>query len=112
MTKGKPLETLVKRDIDDVTPRLQRMFMILLKYSMMNIIYKPGKNMLVADCLSSAQLREAEELGRLSEVIHSITRSVCVSKDNYNVYRKLLDQDEDLKKFVTLLKMVGRDIII
>lgn len=50
----KPLETLIKLDIDDVTPRLQRMFMSLLKYPKTEIIYKPGKNMLVADCLSRA----------------------------------------------------------
>lgn len=54
----KPLETLVKRDIDDVTPRLQRMFMFLLKYPKMTIVYTPGKEMLVADCLSRAQLPE------------------------------------------------------
>ncbi|XP_055523239.1 uncharacterized protein K02A2.6-like [Wyeomyia smithii] len=37
----KPLETLVRRDIDDVTPRLQRMFMNLLQYPGMCITYTP-----------------------------------------------------------------------
>lgn len=54
----KPLETLVKRDIDDVTTRLQRMFMVLLKYPSMTVMYKPGKDMLIADCLSRAQLMD------------------------------------------------------
>lgn len=90
----KPLETLVKRDIDDVTARLQRMFMLLLKYPNMKLTYKPGKQMLIADCLSRAQLGEAEENNELSGIIHSITKSVCVSEDNYNVYREIMKRDE------------------
>lgn len=62
----KPLETLVKRDIDDVTARLQRMFMSLLKYPGITVVYKPGKEMLVADCLSRAQLPECSELSDMS----------------------------------------------
>ena len=45
----KPLETLVKRDIDDVSSRLQRMFLKLLKYPGLVIVYTAGKVMLVAD---------------------------------------------------------------
>lgn len=44
-----PLESLAQRAIDDVTMRLQRMFMFLLKYPHMSVVYKPGKDMLVAD---------------------------------------------------------------
>lgn len=90
----KPLETLVKRDIDDVTARLQRMFMFLLKYPNMNVVYKPGRDMLVADCLSRAQLQEIEEDKELSGMIHSVTRAVCASEDNYNYYRDIMKRDE------------------
>lgn len=98
ITDHKPLETLVKRDIDDVSMRLQKMFMMLLKYPLINVVYKPGKSMLVADCLSRAQLNEACELTGMSGVIHSVTRTVCVSKDNYDYYRLLLESDDNLKK--------------
>lgn len=100
----KPLETLVKKEIDDVTPRLQRMFMMLLKYPSMEIVYKPGKSMLIADCLSRAQLPDACESEELAGVIHAVARSACVSEDNYNYYRQILEMDENLKrvcKFVT-----------
>lgn len=90
----RPLETLVKRDIDNVTARLQRMFMSLLRYPKMNVVYKPGKEMLVADCLSRAQLPEVEENIELSEFIHSVTKSACLSKENYDLYRKTLQGDE------------------
>lgn len=94
----KPLETLMKRDIDDVTSRLQRMFMALLKYPKAEVVYKPGKSMLVADCLSRAQLPEISELAGLSGIIHAITKSVCLSEDNYIHYKQILDKDENYKR--------------
>ena len=90
----KPLETLVKRNIDDVTMRLQRMFMSLLKYSKMTVFYKPGKEMLVADCISRAQLSECDEETDLSGIIHSVTQSACLSKQNYDFYRSTIERDE------------------
>lgn len=95
----KPLEDLDLRDIDGVTPRLQRMFMRLLKFPGMKIVYKPGKHMLLADCLSRAQLNNSsgEKENELNEVIHSVTKSVCVSKDNYEYYKQLLKSDENPK---------------
>ena len=94
----KPLENLFKRDIDDVTPRLQRMFMFLLKYPCMKIVYKPGKEMLVADCLSRAQLPDQEEIVNLTGVIHSVSRNVCLSKENFDLYRQIIENDNALKK--------------
>lgn len=100
----KPLETLVKRDIDDVTMRLQRMFMFLLKYPHMTLVYKPGKDMLVADCLSRAQLSEVSEIEGISGVIHSVTRSVCLTKENYNFYRRTLENDKEYSKICGYVK--------
>lgn len=94
----KPLETLVKRDIDDVTARLQRMFMFLLKYPQLTVIYKPGKEMLVADCLSRAQLTESTEFSDLSGVIHMVTKSACLSGETYQNYRPAAEQDEQFKR--------------
>lgn len=83
----KPLEALVKRDIDDVTMRLQRMFMQLLKYSGMSIKYTPGKEILVADCLSRVALPEQNpECKDLTGMVHVLTRRACLSTDNYDLY--------------------------
>ena len=88
------METLVKCDIDDVTMRLQRMFMSLLKYSKMTVVYKPGKEMLVADCLSRAQVSECDEDMDLSGIIHLVTQAACLSNQNYELYRSTIERDE------------------
>lgn len=100
----RPLETLNTRDIDDVTPRLQRMFMSLLKYPKMTIMYKPGKNMLIADCLSRAQLGENREIENLMGIIHSVTRSACLSKANYELYCSALKRDAQYFKVVKFVE--------
>lgn len=99
----KPLEKLVLRDIDDVTKRLQGMFMSLLTYPKMTVVYKPGKEMLVADCLSRAQLSEVCEMEGFSGIIHTVTKSVCVTEENYNFYRNVIKSDvkfDRIRKYV------------
>ena len=49
----KPLETLYSRPINEITIRLQRMLMSLQRYDL-DIQYKPGKEMYIADTLSRA----------------------------------------------------------
>lgn len=95
----KPLEALVKRDIDDVTPRLQRMFLHLLKYPGMEVVYTPGKNLLVADCLSRAPLPDdADFCEELSGMIHTVSQQVCFSADNYHYYVEKFDSDERYRR--------------
>lgn len=50
--------------------------------------------MLVADCLSRAQLTECEEDTHLTGIIHSVTKSACLSKRNYDLYRSTIERDE------------------
>lgn len=99
----KPLESLVKKEIDDVTPRLQRMFIYLLRYAQMEIVYKPGKELLVADCLSRASLN-INNTSIITEdlkfMIHSISRNACQSKDNWEHYQKILKQDNFYSRIV------------
>lgn len=71
--------------------RFQRMFMFLLNYPLMDVVFKPGREMLIADCLSRAQLPKADELNGLSGVI---TKSVCLSEENFKYYQNILNADE------------------
>ena len=47
----KPLETIFKKKLMDVPKRLQRMRLQLQRYNL-NVMYKPGKHLLIADALS------------------------------------------------------------
>lgn len=52
----KPLETIFKKPLHKAPARLQKMLMRLQKYSL-QVTYKPGKDMHIADALSRASLR-------------------------------------------------------
>ena len=47
----KPLETIFKKQLMKSPKRLQRMLLQLQKYDL-NVLYKPGKELLIADTLS------------------------------------------------------------
>lgn len=100
----KPLESLMKRDIDDVAIRLQRMMMKLLKYAKMTVTFKPGREMLIADCLSRAQVDDVEEDIEITTAVHSVIMRACVSEDNLSYYREVFDQDERLLKIRTFVE--------
>lgn len=97
----KPLETLIKKELDDVTVRLQRMFLILLKYPGIEVRYTPGKHLLVADCLSRAFLNDTGiDNEELKYVIHIVKKRVCVSKDNYDIYVSETQKDYQLQELI------------
>lgn len=72
--------------------------MNLLKYPLLHIKYKPRKEILTADCLSRAQLPHKAEADELSGIIHTVTKSACISKDNYQFYLLALKEDENYSK--------------
>ena len=53
----KPLEAILKKSLAAAPPRLQRMLLQLQKYSV-TLQYKPGKEMILADTLSRAYIKE------------------------------------------------------
>lgn len=92
----KPLESLFERGIDDVSARLQRMFLRLLKYPGLSIVYVPGRDMLVADCLSRAAVvvEPCMEYKELSGMVHAVIERVCMSQENYDFYVEIMRNDE------------------
>ena len=71
----KPLETLYKSPINEITIRLQRMMMALQRYDL-EIIYKPGKEMYIADTLSRAPENNAD-VNTIEEIYN--TNNLAVS---------------------------------
>lgn len=94
----KPLQALMKRYIDDVAIKLQRMMIKLLKYAKMTVAFKPGKDMLIADCLSRAQVDDVEEDTDITTAVHSVIMKACISTDNLIFYREILEKDDKLVK--------------
>lgn len=79
----KPMEALVKREIDDVIMRLQQMFIQLLKCPGMSITYTYG-NWRTA---SRMPLYPTDaECENLAITIHIVSRRVCLSQKNYDMY--------------------------
>uniref|UniRef100_A0A8C6LCJ1 ribonuclease H n=1 Tax=Nothobranchius furzeri TaxID=105023 RepID=A0A8C6LCJ1_NOTFU len=64
-TDHKPLVSIVKKNLSDMSPRLQRLMMKLLSYDF-ELIYTPGKQIVFADALSRAvPLHGAQNVGSI-----------------------------------------------
>ena len=56
----KPLESIFQKSINDAPRRLQRMLLRLQKYNV-NLVYRPGKDMWIADLLSRLYSRQSKQ---------------------------------------------------
>lgn len=74
----KPLVGLLKKPMDTLSPRLQRLVLKLLRYDF-EIIYVPGKNLTVADTLSRAPLSYSTDTSFLKETYFKIDSIVSIS---------------------------------
>ena len=88
----KLLETIMKKTMDKVPPRLQRMMLNLLPYDL-HVHYVPGKFMYLADMLSRAYLpiqnadHKDQEIGY---VVHSIIKNFPITTQNLKNFEKPL----------------------
>lgn len=86
--------------------RLQRMFLILLKYPGIEVRYTPGKQLLVADCLSRAFLNDSgTDNEELKNVIHLVKKRVCVSKENYDIFVTATQNDHQLQELIGYIEV-------
>ena len=84
----KPLEMITKKPIHAAPPRLQRMLLLLQKYYYM-LIYKPGKEMTLADRLSRFPSNKENTLIELHQNIQHLT----FTSDRINIIRGLIERD-------------------
>ena len=87
-TDHKPLITISKKNLSDMTPRIQRLMMKLQRYDY-NMIYTPGKQLLMADALSRAT-------GQTKHPVSSSETEVSVHVDL--VLSQIPASDEQLTK--------------
>ncbi|XP_031353678.1 uncharacterized protein K02A2.6-like [Photinus pyralis] len=96
----KPLESLMRKGVAEVhSPRLQRIKVKLLKYNL-TVIYKPGKEMYIADLLSRNYLQEPRQDDKfITEVVHSIN----MTQEKKTEFQEESRQDSEIQKIMFYL---------
>jgi hypothetical protein len=79
----KPLESITRKPLHKASPRLQQMLLKLMRYDL-NVTYKPGKNMYIADALSRAYPEtldvSTDPPEALEYRVHSVEEKLPMSK--------------------------------
>ena len=65
-TDHQPLITILKKTLDTASARIQRMILRLQRYNL-NVIYKRGRELYVADALSRAHLPSTDQAEEVEE---------------------------------------------
>ena len=92
----KPLEVIFKKSLLKAPARLQRMLMRLQKYSL-EVKYKPGKEMHIADSLSRVFLKEHHEKLLDEELeINFVTHQLPVSEEKLKEFKEATKEDAEL----------------
>ncbi|KAL0153721.1 hypothetical protein M9458_050974 [Cirrhinus mrigala] len=68
-TDHRPLIAIIKKNLNEMTPRIQRLMMKLLRYDF-NLVYTPGKYLVLADTLSRAPTQNSESTTEEDVEIH------------------------------------------
>ena len=83
-TDHKPLVPLSKKDLNDMTPRIQRLMLKLQRHNY-NLSWTPGKNLYLADTLSRADLgKDGETPSEMSEPdvqVHMVMQTLSMASD-------------------------------
>ena len=105
-TDHKPLQSIVNKPLHKVSPRLQRLLHRLYKYDI-TMVYRPGKEMYVADTLSRAYLSDVKTQTKqeiqMDMAIHRIIKEVPASDKRMQQIRNETEQDEicrELRKWI------------
>lgn len=89
----KPLQSIFKKSLHQAPARLQRLLLSLQKYDL-NVIFKPGKTMFLADTLSRAFLPETKEDLELEISVDQL----AVTPEEYDQFKKHTSDDPELQK--------------
>ena len=94
----KPLESIMKKPLSKAPARLQRMPLRLQRYNI-NLLYKPGRDMIFADTLSRAHLKEDGEEINEEEIIAQI-HMICsnTASDEKKNIQEITQKDDVLQQ--------------
>lgn len=91
-----PLESIFKKGINQISVRLQKMRLRLLKYDI-TVEYLKGSKMYIADYLSRSYIKQAEKESN-DFVVHTLKREISISKQKWEEIKKETEKDENLKE--------------
>ena len=94
----KPLENIVRKPLLSAPKRLQRMLLRLQRYDF-NVIYVPGRDMLLADTLSRAYLPECSSTGTAEAEIETVNMVAYlpISEERLSTIRSATETDRTLQ---------------
>ena len=102
-TDHKPLLALMKnKNLDELTPRIQRFRMRMMRFSY-RVIYTAGKNLITADALSRAPSSSPEKIDEnkekdIQQFVHSIAESLPASDKKLKEIKEQQCQDDICSK--------------
>ena len=105
-TDHKPLESIMKKPLGLAPPRLQRMLLQLQRYDL-EVHHVPGKNIPVADVLSSKFMPAEtvdQSVGDLDVQIHSIISTLPISDSEMEQIRLATSQDTQIHDLQTVIQ--------
>lgn len=93
----KPLERIFLKELQALSPRIQRMRLKLLNYKL-NVEYKPGKEMYISDTLSRAYIEGKSENTdcEIDYVVHSIGKCLPMSEERKSEFKTETLRDPQL----------------
>lgn len=103
-TDHKPLVTIINKDINKISARLQRMILKLLKYDI-NIKYLPGNKMYIADYLSRNYIKNNAEIDPTTqELVHCFETDLAITDSKLKMLQKETVNDADLMQVINWYK--------
>ena len=96
----KPLETIMKKPLQNTPPRLQRMLLSLQKYDV-NLVYLAGKENILADTLSHVHMEETTDdipEEELRPQVHMVYENAPATKSRSEEIKEETAKDAGLKK--------------
>lgn len=102
-TDHRPLISIFSKPLVKTPPRLQRMLLKLQPYHF-KLVYKPGKELKIADALSRAYINEEYEFNKDIDLhICSLIKNLPVSDSKIEKIRQITKNDDHLQKLVKLI---------
>ncbi|GFO20128.1 Pol polyprotein [Plakobranchus ocellatus] len=101
----KPLERIFKKSMSNCPPRIQRFMLKLQKYDI-QVTYRPGKEMIIADTLSRDPLTETEPEASTAYIdcqVHMIIQNLAISEQKQEEIKK--STKNELSKLQSRIEM-------